>query len=392
MYRAPVFTHQGNSTDFLVGLSSTYQSGHRFYIRNVENLHTVGQQFPLAEVPGEHSRRVTDAAKRRLRALSYRIYSKSVDPTRRKAKPLNNENLMPHLPGHDMPQTRSKMREFMKYERAPGKDSGGTWIPMPGQVVPDSETIRAWIKPEDICLLDSMQVGVQHLNDLGLNDKKGDDDKEIEENANIELQLAPWRATKNFLHACQGKAMLKLHGEGDPTGRGEGFSFVKISMKGAFQAPGESAADKMDAKKRRETGGHSYNVAKQQKAFDDHIRLIWTKQKEGLGADVEPSDIEMEDDEEPQSTYRYGKGATPRNSFGTPAAFARQDDESASQFSKGSVDRSDRALTIARKTKDKYGRDTTTYEKVTNPRVIALYRKRKMERRMQEIRFAISWM
>ena len=390
MYRAPVFQHKPKSTDFLVGLSSTYQSGHRFHIRNVENLHTVGQQFPLAEVPGEHSRKVTDAAKKRLRALSYRMYSKSVDPMRRGAKALNNENLMPHLPGHDMPQTRSKMREFMKYERAPGKDSGGVWVPLPGQVVPEADTLRSWIKPEDVCLLDSMQVGVQHLRDLGIaNEKEVDEDKELDDGANIEQKLAPWRTTKNFLAACQGKAMLTLHGEGDPTGRGEGFSFVKTSMKGGFRALGESAQDKIEAKKRRETGGHSYNVAQQQKSYDDNIRIIWNKQKESLSAEVELSDTEMDDEaDEPRTAYPFARAGTSRPSFGTPAAFARHDDESASQFSRGSVDRGDKVLTITRTTKDKYGQPTITYEKVTNPRVIALYRKKRMEKQIKAIRFA----
>lgn len=392
MYRAPVFQHKGQSTDFLVGLSSTYGTGHRFHLRNVENLHTVGQQFPLAEVPGQHSRKVTDAAKKRLRALSYRIYSKSIDPSRPRAKALNNENLMPHLPGHDMPQTRSKMREFMKYERAPGKEGAGVWVPMPGQVVPDSETLRSWIKPEDVCLLDSMQAGVQHLADLGMTDgKDGDDEKDVDESANIELRLAPWRTTKSFLQACQGKAMLKIHGEGDPTGRGDGFSFVKTSMKGGFQALGESVDDKLEAKKRRETGGHAYNVAKQQKLYDDDIRRIWEKQKQSLSAELEVSDTEMEDEADgPESAYPYGRGATPRSSFGTPAAFARHDDESASQFSRGSADRGEKVLTITRKTMDKYGQPTTTYEQVTNPRVIAQYRKRKMEMKLNEMRFAFS--
>jgi transcription initiation factor TFIID subunit 1, fungi type len=390
MYRAPVFQHKAKSTDFLVGLSSTYQSGHRFYLRNVENLLTVGQQFPLTEVPGEHSRKVTDAAKKRLRALSYRMYSKSVDPSRPRAKPLNNENLMPHLPGHDMPQTRSKMREFMKYERAPGKDSGGVWVPPPGAVVPDAETLRSWIKPEDICMLDSMQVGVQHLADLGIQDQKNNEEaeKDLDENASIELQLAPWRATKNFLAACQGKAMLKLHGEGDPTGRGEGFSFVKTSMKGGFQALGESAEDKIEAKRRRETSGHSYNVAKQQKAYDDSVRIIWDKQKASLSNEQEDSDAEMEEDiDEPQSSVQQTRGATPRSSMGTPAAFARHEDESASQFSRGSGDQGERVLTITRTTRDKYGKMVPTYEKVTNPRVIQLYRKRRMEKQIEAIKF-----
>ena len=34
-------------------------------------------------------------------------------------------------------------------------------------------------------------------------------------------------------------AMLKLYGEGDPTGRGEAFSYLKVSMKDVFVKQGE---------------------------------------------------------------------------------------------------------------------------------------------------------
>lgn len=393
MYRAPVFAHKTKQTDFVVGVSSTYMSGHRLFIRNVENLHIVGQQFPVAEVPTEHSRKVTNAAKHRLRTIAFRILRKSQMPMPgQKRKALTNESLMPHLPGHDMPQLRSKMREFMKYERSAGKDAAGVWTVGQGQQIPDEETLRGWITPTDICLLDSMQVGVQHLADLGYSSRGKDlqkEEEDVEEGANIEIQLAPWHATRTFLAATQSKAMLALHGEGDPTGRGEALSFVKTSMKGGFSAHGESAQDKIQAKKRRETGGHSYNVAQQQKAYDDSIRRIWEKQKESLSNNAEMSDFEPDDEPDmPQSAYPGGRAATPRSSIGTPAAFSRQDDESASQFSRGSASRGDKVLTIARATKDKFGNDATEYEKVTNPRVINLYRKRKMEQDLMQARSA----
>ena len=398
MYRAPVFQHMPHPTDFLVGLSSKYGATppQRLYLRNVDNLHVVGQQFPLAEVPTRNSRRVTEASKKRLRAISYRILRKSQDPTKSRRKVLNNETIMPHLPGHDLQQTRSKMREFMKYDRAAGKDTAGTWVLTPGDSIPDDETLRAFIKPEEICLLDSMQVGVQHLMDLGLPiDKKegNEDNNDLDENESIEQQLAPWETTKNFLWACQGKSMLKLHGDGDPTGSGQGFNFVRTSMKGGFQALGESAAAKMEAKKRRETGGHSYNVAKQQKSYDEDIRRIWDKQKASLASAIEMPDPDNqdkqgddEDADEPRSAYPNGRGvsATPQSVRATPTALARQDDDSVSQFSRMSADRGEGVLTIARSTHDAFGKPITTYEKVTNARVIKLYRERKKQKLVEK--------
>jgi len=39
--------------------------------------------------------------------------------------------------------------------------------------------------------------------------------------------------------------MLKLHGEGDPTGSDEGFSFIRVSMKDIFLKAGESVEEKL---------------------------------------------------------------------------------------------------------------------------------------------------
>lgn len=385
LYRAPVFQHKPKSNDFVLSISHTFENGNRMYLRNVENLHAVGQQFPISEVPGEHSRKVTDAAKRRLRGISYRIYAKSLDPSRRGIA-LTNKVLMKHIPGSDIPQTRSKMREFMKYEKkAKNSDDDGYWVPPPGQVVPDSETIRGWIKPEDVCLLDTMQVGVQHLADLGIQDSKdAKEDDEAEDEENVEKMLAPWRTTKNFIQACQGKAMLKVHGEGDPTGRGEAFSMLKTNMKGGYTPRGESAAEKMQTKEKQQQSGHKYNVATQQLKYDRDIAETWNRQKASLSNDIEGSDTEMEDDE-PESAI--GRAGTPRTSFGTPATF----DDSASQFSKHSVDRNEEVMVIKRKHRDAYGNWVETPVRIDNPKVIKLYRKKAKERtlaRMKSVKFA----
>ncbi|KEQ88302.1 hypothetical protein M438DRAFT_265228 [Aureobasidium pullulans EXF-150] len=380
LYRAPVFRHEGKSNDFLVICNETHKNGKKYFMRNIENLYAVGQQFPSVEVPGEHSRKVTDAAKRRLRAISYRVFKKSVDPTIR-GQPLTNEVVKAHLPGSDVAQNRGKMREFMQYDK-----NNQLWHLKAGDSVPDSETLRSWIKPEDICVLDSMQVGVQYLKDLGL--KKEDDENEeddTKEGTNVELKLAPWNTTKNFLNACQGKAMLQLHGEGDPSGRGEAFSFVKTSMKGGFRAQGESIEERLDAKRLKENGGHSYNVAKQQRAYDESIRRIWKSQHESLSSQMEVSEGEADVDDEPEPTQSFRAG-TPRSSIGTSVyGNNRRDDESASQFSRNSMSQNDKFLIIKRLVPNKYGEPEEQTETITNPRVIAAYKKRKLLARSQVI-------
>lgn len=377
LYRAPIFKHEGRNTDFLIVNSTSTENGTKFYMRNIENLHVVGQQFPSTEVPGEHSRKVTEAAKRRLRTLSYRVYKKSIE---RKGPPLTNQIVQQHLIGSDIAQNRSKMREFMAYRKAEQ-----IWVPKDDMPIPDPETLRTWIKPEDICLIDSMQVGVQHLTDLGLRTEGSkDDEKDVEEGANIELQLAPWATTKNFINACQGKAMLQLHGEGEPTGRGEGFSFIKTSMKGGFRALGESIEERLDAKRLKENNGHSYNVARQQKAYDESIRRIWRAQHDSLTSNMDHSDSEDDIDDEPETAV--DRRATPHSAFGTPAAFMRPGDESASQFSRNSTGQNNQTMVITRTVMNNYGQMEEVPVTVTNPRVISAYKKAKTKQKEAQLK------
>ncbi len=43
------------------------------------------------------------------------------------------------------------------------------------------------------------------------------------------VRTTPWQLTANFLTAVQGRTTLQLRGLGDPSGHGEGFSFIKAS-------------------------------------------------------------------------------------------------------------------------------------------------------------------
>lgn len=377
LYRAPIFKHEERQTDFIIISNSNAEYGTRYYLRNMEHVYTVGQQFPSKEVPAERAKPVNDAAKRRLQALSFRIWRRW---TEGRGPPVSNKLIQEHLPGSDIPANRSRMHEFMQYH----KDQS-MWLPKEGEHHPSKSDIQAWIKPDDLCLIESTQVGLQHLSDLGL---RGDDDlavdDDMKEGTNIEMDLAPWTMTKNFLNACQGKAMLKLHGEGDPTGRGEGFSFVKTSMKGGFRALGESIEERLDAKRLKENNGHSYNVAKQQRAYDESIRRVWKAQQDSLSSAIEHSDNEGELEAGAEADLE--PGATPRTAYGTPAPFGRED-ESASQYSRASADRKNQTLVIMRTTRDNYGKEQEIPVTVTDQRVINAYKRAKYKEQSSKIEY-----
>ncbi|KAJ6171328.1 hypothetical protein N7470_000395 [Penicillium chermesinum] len=360
MYRAPLYPHQTKSNDFLVVRSSTSSAGSTYVIRNVDNFYVAGQQFPSVDIPGPHSRKVTTVAKNRMKMLVYRLLKKSADER------LSISDVTAHIPNTTDMQNRQKVKDFLQHD----KDTK-YWKPL-DPVLPDQDTIRAWVQPEDVCLLESMQVGQQHLTDTGFgNDQdNANDNDDDEEGESFEQQMAPWKASRNFLLASQGKAMLKLHGEGDPTGRGEGFSFIKTSMKGGFKAIGESVEDKLDAQRLKELGGHSYNVARQQKSYETSIRRIWDAQKASLSSTIEQSDDESDIDQAEEHDG-FDK-PTPRSEAQTPAP--RRDDETTSQFSRLSfADQKGKVLRIVRTVRDADGNTVEKEQFVSDPRVIRQY-------------------
>lgn len=122
----------------------------------------------------------------------------------------------------------------------------GFWRLKANWSIPSDTDMLKMVTPEQVVLAESMQVGQRHLQDSGYS-YNGEEAEDDEGNLSIEQQLAPWITTKNFLFATQAKAMLRLHGEGDPTGRGEAFSFVRVSMKDIFVKAGEDYDQKLGA-------------------------------------------------------------------------------------------------------------------------------------------------
>ena len=373
MYRAPIFKQDVRETDFLVVRSATGIHGSSWFLRNIDHLHAVGQEFPSVDVPGPHSRKVTTASKNRLRMISYRM------ARREKSHRISVSEVTSHFIDTTDMQNRQKMKEFMQFDK-----DHKEWKMRQGESIPDEEIVRTMVKPEDVCLLESMQVGQQHLQDAGFSKEdddasEGDDAKEDE---NIEQQLAPWFTSRNFLNAAQGKAMLQLHGEGDPTGRGEAFSFIKTSMKGGFRAVGESIAERIDNKKMKDSGGHSYNVARQQQAYEESIRRIWDAQKQSLSLNLEQSDSDIEDDDLGEASGAYGQTRTPWSEGRNSGPRRHRDDETESQSTRWSTNsQTGKILEITRVVRDRYGNEEVARDIVRNPRVIRQYLRR---RRAQE--------
>jgi hypothetical protein len=182
----------------------------------------------------------------------------------------------------------------------------GFWRLKPTWTIPSDTEMLKMVGPEQVVLSESMQVGQRHLQDAGYSQAADAAEGDDQSNLSIEQQLAPWITTKNFLFATQAKAMLRLHGDGDPTGRGEAFSFIRISMKDIFVKAGEDYEAKMGKCSRlhiakaptdfvhvaeaenRPKSAHRYNVAEQQQIYKSEIERIWKAQFDSLSRRDQP--------------------------------------------------------------------------------------------------------
>ena len=89
---------------------------------------------------------------------------------------------------------------------------------------------------KDICI-NCLHVAFSlTLQDAGYGEKSllapdNDDDDDSQIKIDDEIRTAPWNTTRAYISAMKGRCLLALSGPADPTGCGEGFSYVKIPNK-----------------------------------------------------------------------------------------------------------------------------------------------------------------
>ena len=315
LIRAPLFRHKPAHTDFLL-IRSTTKDDIRYYLREVKNLFVVGQTYPVQPIPGPHARLITNNIKYRLQMIAYKLIQKAAKQR------IKIHRLMRYFPDQNELQMRQRLKEFMEYNRKAGDVNQGFWKLKPHIVVPEEQELFKLMPPENICLAESMQVGQRHLLDAGYTKTAEGAEDDDESKMDIEQLLAPWITSKNFINATQGKAMLKLHGDGDPTGRGEAFSFIRVSMKEIFLRAGEDADERMaqaeaEAKSK---SGHKYSVAEQQAVYRSEIDRIWNAQCRALSNPVPPEITAAERDRERREKEREAREQAAENGAGGAAA------------------------------------------------------------------------
>ncbi|CAH0481011.1 unnamed protein product [Peronospora belbahrii] len=261
------------------------------YIMELPEVFVAGQIEPQIEVPAPNSRSANEFIRPYMSFHILRLFKKASDGER-----LKIEDIARAFPNQSGTAIRKRMKEVATFERG-GNDSGW-WKKKPVSLLQSEEEIRASIPPESVCLYESMMSGHRRLLDIGLTKlftpsgvngainhlirrlelrkntlsarlvsanlerrakekaqaelwkkdpvvRKLETDIQVARYINEQLQLTPWNLTNNYVEChLQGKGsgMLQLGGIGDPTGRGEGFSFVRVPQSRAKKKDGEEDA------------------------------------------------------------------------------------------------------------------------------------------------------
>uniref|UniRef100_A0A8C4ITH0 Transcription initiation factor TFIID subunit 1 n=1 Tax=Dicentrarchus labrax TaxID=13489 RepID=A0A8C4ITH0_DICLA len=162
-----------------------------------------------------------------LEKTSYR-YSK--DRPRR----IRMEDIKKAFPSHSESSIRKRLKLCADFKRT-GMDSNW-WVLKPDFRLPTEEEIRAMVSPEQCCAYYSMLVAEQRLKDAGYGEKsffapEEENEEDFQMKIDDEVRTAPWNTTRAFISAMKGKCLLEVTGVADPTGCGEGFSYVKVPNK-----------------------------------------------------------------------------------------------------------------------------------------------------------------
>ncbi|XP_042461128.1 transcription initiation factor TFIID subunit 1-like isoform X1 [Zingiber officinale] len=253
MYRAPIFPHKLSSTDFLLVRSAKGMLS----LRRIDKLYVVGQQEPHMEVMSPGTKNVQAYLVNRMIVHIYREFHAKERP-----------GILPYIRADELSGqfpglTDAFLRKRLKHCADLKKGSNGEllWVKKGDFRIPSEEELRRMVSPENVCSYESMQAGLYRLKQLGISrlthpvglssamNQLPDEAIALAAASHIEreLQITSWNLTSNFV-ACTNQdreniERLEITGVGDPSGRGLGFSYVRVTPK----APISSAISKKKA-------------------------------------------------------------------------------------------------------------------------------------------------
>ncbi|KAI3974598.1 hypothetical protein MKX01_029588 [Papaver californicum] len=241
MYRAPVFHHKLPTTDYLLVRSAKG----KLFLRRIDRIHVVGQQEPHMEVISPGSKNLQTYIGNRLLVYMYRVCR--ANERRGMAPCIRADELAAQFPYLSEPILRKRLKHCADLQK--GINGRLFWVIKRSFRIPVEEELRRLLTPENVCCYESMQAGLYRLKRLGVSSQNPTDlsssamnqlpDEAITLAASShierELQITPWNLTSNFI-TCTNQdreniERLEITGVGDPSGRGLGFSYVRVALK-----------------------------------------------------------------------------------------------------------------------------------------------------------------
>ncbi|CAN8290270.1 unnamed protein product [Cochlearia groenlandica] len=244
MYKAPVFPHRLQSTDYLLVRSAKG----KLSLRRIDKIVVVGQQEPRMEVMSPGSKNQQTYLVNRMLVYVYREFMK-----RSLRHPIAADELSFLFSNLSDTLLKRNMKVCAILKR--DKNGQPCWLKKYDFQIPPENELKKMVAPEHVCSYESMLAGLYRLKHLGIVRftlpasistalaQLPDEAIALAAASHIEreLQITPWNLSSNFV-ACtnQDRAnieRLEITGVGDPSGRGLGFSYVKAAPK-APAAPG----------------------------------------------------------------------------------------------------------------------------------------------------------
>lgn len=146
------------------------------------------------------------------------------------------EDIKKAFPSHSESSIRKRLKLCADFKRTGNGLDSNWWVLKPDFRLPTEDEMRAMVSPEQCCSYYSMIAAEQRLKDAGYGEKSlfvadDENDEDLQLKMDDEVKAAPWNTTRAFIAAMKGKCLLQLNGVADPTGCGEGFSYIRIPNK-----------------------------------------------------------------------------------------------------------------------------------------------------------------
>ncbi|OBA27900.1 hypothetical protein HANVADRAFT_47874 [Hanseniaspora valbyensis NRRL Y-1626] len=200
------------------------------------------------------------------------------DDDRKKTEDTANKN-------RDNQHSQENAADPKESDKRRAKAGGGYWKLKESETLPDDDQLRKIVTPEDLAIQDFIMSYEKFIDD---NKLFNIDEKQ----SNLEEQLAPWNVSKNFLNSITMRTTIAISGEGDPTGLGEGFNYLRASTVSKNDFEMAEIYNKLTYQQQKQVAkpvnvsksvySDSDNDKSSKTTYEEELKKIWYRQQLSL--------------------------------------------------------------------------------------------------------------